>query len=144
MRLYYISCSTHGGGEGGFECSGIDDRFEYRSHLPACLSDPIELAAGIIAAANQGADEARLRLDGDQGPLGSASFGSLAQTVIDTCQSHLKGPLRSVLQACIQGGEDGEIIGGQIFNGIALQQLLAFLYAECCTRNRVVKLEKIK
>jgi hypothetical protein len=26
----------------------------------------------------------------------------------------------------------------------ALQELLAFLYAECCTRNRVVKLEKIK
>jgi ArsR family transcriptional regulator, arsenate/arsenite/antimonite-responsive transcriptional repressor len=29
-------------------------------------------------------------------------------------------------------------------NTVALQQLLAFLYAECCTRNRVVKLEKIK
>jgi ArsR family transcriptional regulator, arsenate/arsenite/antimonite-responsive transcriptional repressor len=29
-------------------------------------------------------------------------------------------------------------------NTAALQELLAFLYAECCTRNRVVKLEKIK
>jgi len=29
-------------------------------------------------------------------------------------------------------------------NTVALQQLLAFLYAECCTRNRVVELEKIK
>ena len=29
-------------------------------------------------------------------------------------------------------------------NNTALQELLAFLYAECCTRNRVVKLEKIK
>jgi DNA-binding transcriptional ArsR family regulator len=29
-------------------------------------------------------------------------------------------------------------------NTVALQQLLAFLCAECCTRNRVVKLEKIK
>jgi ArsR family transcriptional regulator len=29
-------------------------------------------------------------------------------------------------------------------NNVALQDLLAFLYAECCTRNRVVKLEKIK
>ena len=29
-------------------------------------------------------------------------------------------------------------------NTAALQELLTFLYAECCTRNRVVKLEKIK
>jgi DNA-binding transcriptional ArsR family regulator len=29
-------------------------------------------------------------------------------------------------------------------NTVALQQLLAFLYAECCTRNRVVKLGRIK
>jgi ArsR family transcriptional regulator len=29
-------------------------------------------------------------------------------------------------------------------NTAALQEVLAFLYAECCTRNRVVKLEKIK
>jgi ArsR family transcriptional regulator, arsenate/arsenite/antimonite-responsive transcriptional repressor len=29
-------------------------------------------------------------------------------------------------------------------NTAALQDVLAFLYAECCTRNRVVKLEKIK
>jgi ArsR family transcriptional regulator len=29
-------------------------------------------------------------------------------------------------------------------NTAALQELLAFLYAECCARNRVVKLEKIK
>jgi DNA-binding transcriptional ArsR family regulator len=29
-------------------------------------------------------------------------------------------------------------------NTAALQDLLGFLYAECCTRNRVVKLEKIK
>jgi ArsR family transcriptional regulator, arsenate/arsenite/antimonite-responsive transcriptional repressor len=28
-------------------------------------------------------------------------------------------------------------------NTAALQDVLAFLYAECCTRNRVVKLEKI-
>jgi ArsR family transcriptional regulator len=29
-------------------------------------------------------------------------------------------------------------------NTAALQELLAFLYAECCTRNRVVNLKKIK
>ena len=29
-------------------------------------------------------------------------------------------------------------------NTATLQELLAFFYAECCTRNRVVKLEKIK
>jgi ArsR family transcriptional regulator len=29
-------------------------------------------------------------------------------------------------------------------NTATLQELLAFLYAECCARNRVVKLEKIK
>ena len=29
-------------------------------------------------------------------------------------------------------------------NTAALQELLGFLYAECCTRNRVVKLKKIK
>lgn len=29
-------------------------------------------------------------------------------------------------------------------NTAALQELLAFLYAECCTRNRVLKLKKIK
>jgi ArsR family transcriptional regulator, arsenate/arsenite/antimonite-responsive transcriptional repressor len=29
-------------------------------------------------------------------------------------------------------------------NTAALQDLLGFLYAECCTRNRVVKLEKIR
>lgn len=29
-------------------------------------------------------------------------------------------------------------------NTEALQELLGFLYAECCTRNRAVKLEKIK
>ena len=29
-------------------------------------------------------------------------------------------------------------------NTATLQKVLAFLYAECCTRNRVVKLEKIK
>lgn len=29
-------------------------------------------------------------------------------------------------------------------NTAALQELLAFLYAECCTRNRVIKLRKIK
>jgi len=29
-------------------------------------------------------------------------------------------------------------------NTAALQDLLGFLYAECCTRNRVIKLEKIK
>ena len=29
-------------------------------------------------------------------------------------------------------------------NTATLQELLAFLYAECCTRNRVLKLKKIK
>ena len=29
-------------------------------------------------------------------------------------------------------------------NTARLQELLAFLYAECCTRNRVLKLKKIK
>jgi DNA-binding transcriptional ArsR family regulator len=29
-------------------------------------------------------------------------------------------------------------------NTAALKELLAFLYTECCTRNQVVKLEKIK
>src|SRR5262249_22028853 len=93
----------------------IHDRLEHRAHLTTRLSDPIELTGRIIATANDSTEKACWGLNSDQPPLGFTSFGRFSQTAVDACQSRLKDALRSLLQTEIQGGKDGEVIGGQIF-----------------------------
>ena len=60
------------GGHAGLEGGQIDDRLERRTGLPQRLGRPVELAGGIIAAADHGADRAVGR-HGDQRDLCSAA-----------------------------------------------------------------------
>src|SRR5215469_13387115 len=79
------------------QCRGVYDRFKDRPQLAPGLHDAIKLAVCVLTATHEGADEAGLRLESDEGPLCSAACVRRAHTSVHPGQARFEGPLCGVL-----------------------------------------------